>query len=99
MQRPRRSVWNTYAAYGYGDNPGQDGVCLHQVRRLKSGWQERILEESGARQTPGPAQAITDLDGETWYATAVQKWEASVEAAVRLQKAVERPLQDGEVEA
>ena len=76
MKRPRRSVWNTYAAYGYGDNPGQDGVYLHQVRRLKTGWQERILEESGGRQTPGPAQAITDADGEAWYRTVLERWEA-----------------------
>jgi hypothetical protein len=53
-------------------------MYLHQVRRLKTGWQERILEESGARQTPGPAQVITDLDGETWYRTVLERWEAEV---------------------
>jgi len=101
--KPRRSVWNTYRTLEYvydvaGDEPRQEYLQLHQVRRLKTGWQTRVLEmeTDGSAQTPGPIEAITDAEGEAHYATAVQKWEASVEAAVRLQKAVERlPLDEG----
>jgi hypothetical protein len=78
MKKLRRDVWNTYATYPYTHDVANDqrsagGVHLHQVKRARSGWQERIVQSNGSFEAAGPVSPISDADGEAKFATAEQE--------------------------
>lgn len=73
----KRTTWTTYATRGYTFDAAQDqrsagGVHLHQVRKTKAGWQNRILQSNGRFEAAGPVSEISDADGEAAFATANQ---------------------------
>lgn len=71
----KNTTWNTYTTRGYtfdaaNDQASAGGVHHHQVRKSKGGWQRRICQSNGNHCAFGPAQAITDAEGESNYETA-----------------------------
>lgn len=71
----RSSTWNTYRVSGYTHDVANDqrsagGVHLHQVRRTKSGWQERVKQSNGRFASFGAVRAIADREGEVYFAKA-----------------------------
>jgi hypothetical protein len=71
------TTWNTYHTSGYthdvaNDQASAGGVHLHQVRRVLSGWQRRILQSNGRHQACGDIASISKEDGEAKYATALK---------------------------
>lgn len=65
-------TWNTYKTTCYTHDVAQDqrsagGVHLYQVRKTKSGWQERILQSNGRHEASGPIQNIPAAEGEAKY--------------------------------
>lgn len=78
MTTLRKSTWNTYATTGYTFNAANDqasagGVHHHQVRCHNGGWQTRIRQSNGRHTAYGPVAAISDSDGEAYFATAQQR--------------------------
>ncbi len=78
----RKSKWTTYATTGYthdvaNDQASAGGVHLHQVRKGKHGWQQRICQSNGRHQAYGPVESIDDADGEVLFATAQDEEERS----------------------
>ena len=74
----QRKNWNTYSVTGYTHDVAQDqrsagGVHLHQVRRSKRGWLERIQQRNGRYSATGEVHAISDLAGEEKFATALSR--------------------------
>ena len=75
MTTIRKNAWNTYATTGYthdvaNDQASAGGVHLHQVRKGKSGWQKRICQSNGHHQSYGKVEAVSDKDGEAFFARA-----------------------------
>ncbi len=71
----KASTWNTYHTTCYTHDVAQDqrsagGVHLHQVRRVKTGWQKRIKQSNGSHTSYGETKPMTDADGAAAFATA-----------------------------
>ncbi len=71
----RKTTWNTYKTTGFthdvaNDQASAGGVHHHQVRKTKTGWQKRIYQSNGRHGAHGPVEAITDDEGESYFATA-----------------------------
>lgn len=72
-----KRMWQTFVtrAYTYdvaNDQRSAGGVHLHQVRKGKSSWQKRIEQSNGRYSSYSPVVAISDADGEAYFATAMQ---------------------------
>ncbi len=71
----RRGAWNTYAIHGYTYQSGTDpratgGVHRLEVRRGRASWQKRVVDANGNYSSPGPAEAISDAEGEALFTRA-----------------------------
>ncbi len=71
----KRNQWNTFRITGYDHQAGTDqratgGVHLHQVKRGKAGWLQRVVDSNGQFESAGPCVPITEIDGEAAYETA-----------------------------
>jgi len=71
----KTTTWNTYRTTCYTHDVAQDqrsagGVHLHQVRRTKSGWQERIVQSNGNHSATSEVTPMSDADGAAAFATA-----------------------------
>ena len=71
----KRTIWTTWAIRAYTHDVANDqrsagGVHLHQVRRVKTGWQARILQSNGKYRCAGEVSLLDDAEGEARYATA-----------------------------
>ena len=74
----RKTTWNTYYVGGYthdvaNDQSSAGGVHLYQVRKTKSGWQQRIEQSNGRHSAFSPVIPIDEQDGEAKFATAQQQ--------------------------
>jgi hypothetical protein len=84
----RKSIWTTYATTGYAydvanDQASAGGVHHRQVRKTKSGWQERICQSNGHHVAYGPVESISHEEGEAHWAT-VEQDQAKMERAHRI---------------
>lgn len=74
----KATAWNTYALTGYtcshGSNPAaQGGVNLYQVRKTARGWQRRVADSNGRHFSAGPAEAVSDAEGEELFRRARER--------------------------
>lgn len=67
-----KRTWRTYhtAAYTYdvaGDQASQGGVHFHQIRRIKTGWEKRIVQTNGRHVAIGPVTPVPAAVGESKF--------------------------------
>lgn len=72
MTTIRKTTWNTYRTTCYTHDVANDrrsagGTHNHQVRKTAAGWQRRIRQSNGAHESFGPAEPISDEDGEAAF--------------------------------
>jgi len=68
----RRTTWHTHKTTCYTHDVSQDrrsagGVHLHQVRKGKDGWQERILQSNGRFDSVSPTYDISEEEGKSLF--------------------------------
>lgn len=60
--------WNSYHTCGYtydvaNDQRSAGGVHIYQIRKVKGGWEKRIVQSNGRFFGVGPTEKLSNEDG------------------------------------